>query len=90
MTADVRVDPELAPDRLQGPETRFANGSLIEADPHGVAHAMGLRLLTELRAMGAVFVSTDVVEACEETFYASIGLSRNEGHVPVDVDWRGS
>lgn len=66
--------------RWQGP-TQHENGSLVEQDPHGLGAAVARRLLDELEHLGADFIAAYVVQGTEETFYHSIGLKKNAGHV---------
>jgi hypothetical protein len=67
--------------RRQGGDPRYANGSLIEADNSGIGRRLGERLLNELEAMGASFISCHIVPKCEEPFYQSLGFRENEGHL---------
>jgi len=74
--------------RLQGGDLKYANGSLIEADNGGVGRRLGERLLNELEAMGASFITCCIVADCEEWFYQSLGLHENEGHLVYCRDKR--
>jgi hypothetical protein len=74
--------------RCQGGEPRHANGSLVEADDSGVGRRLGGRLLSELEAMGASFITGYVVAGCEERFYRSLGFRENEGHLVYYIDKR--
>ena len=49
---------------------------------------MGERLLNELEAMGASFITCYIVADCEERFYQSLGLRENEGHLVYCRDKR--
>jgi hypothetical protein len=73
--------------RWQG-QTRYKNGSLLEADPHGLGRALGERLLQELDQKGCTFVTAYLVEGCEEPFYGSIGFRENAGHRAFYIDKR--
>lgn len=74
--------------RFQEGEPMYANGSLIEADNSGVGRRLGERLLNELEAMGASFITCCIVAGCEEQFYQSIGFRENEGHLVYCIDKR--
>ena len=74
--------------RYQAGNSRYANGSLIEADGSGVGKRLGERLLRELAAMGATFVTGYIVANCEESFYRSLGFRENEGHLVYSIDTR--
>jgi hypothetical protein len=74
--------------RCQGGKTRHANGSLVEADDSGVGRRLGERLLNELEAMGASFITGYIVANCEEWFYQSLGFRENEGHLVYYIDKR--
>jgi hypothetical protein len=74
--------------RHQGGDPRYANGSLIEADNSGVGRRLGERLLIELEAMGASFITCYIVTDCEEQFYQSLGFRENEGHLVYYLDKR--
>jgi len=49
---------------------------------------MGRILMDELFKMGVTFISTDIVENCEEPFYSSIGPARKDNHVVYYLDER--
>ena len=67
--------------------TPHANGSLIEADPHGTGRQLAETLLKHLRTLGNTF--TDVSAAtCEEAFYQNAGFVRNEGQKVLYLDER--
>jgi hypothetical protein len=55
--------------RYQGGSPKYTNGSLIEADSKGVGGQLGKRLLSELMAMGATFITCYIVANCEQAFY---------------------
>jgi hypothetical protein len=74
--------------RYQGGSPIYANGSLIEADREGVGRQLGERLLSELMAMGATFITCYIVANCEETFYQTLGFQENEGHIVYYIDKR--
>lgn len=74
--------------RYQGGSPRYINGSLIEADSKGVGRQLGERLLSELTAMGATFITCYIVANCEETFYKALGFRENEGHLIYYIDNR--
>lgn len=74
--------------RYQEGSPKFANGSLIEADNSGVGRRLGERLLNELEAMGASFITGYIVANCEEPFYESLGFRENEGHLAYYIDKR--
>ncbi len=74
--------------RYQAGGSRYSNGSLIEADSSGVGHRLGERLLNELEAMGATFITGYIVANCEEPFYRSLGFRENERHVVYYIDKR--
>ena len=42
----------------------------------------------DLFNMGATFISYDIVENCEESFFSSLGLARKQGHVVYYIDER--
>ncbi len=73
--------------RWQG-GTKYANGSLVEADPNGLGKAIGERLLAELDQLGCTFVTGYIVKDCEEQFYESLGFSENVGHSVFCIDKR--
>jgi hypothetical protein len=73
--------------RWQGP-TQYENSSLVEQDPHGLGAAVARRLLDELEHLGADFIAAYVVQGIEETFYHSIGLKKNAGHLVCTRDRR--
>ena len=74
--------------RGQANDTSYANGSLIEADNSGVGRRLGERLLNELEALGASFITCYIVANCEERFYQSLGFCENEGHLVYYIDKR--
>jgi hypothetical protein len=74
--------------RYQGGSRKYTNGSLIEADGEGVGRQLGERLLSELMAMGAAFITCYIVANCEETFYQTLGFQENEGHIVYYIDKR--
>ena len=74
--------------RCQGGDLKHANGSLIEADDSGVGRRLGERLLNELEAMGACFITGYIVANCEEPFYRLLGFRENEGHLVYYIDNR--
>src|SRR5215475_1541248 len=74
--------------RRQGGDPSYANGSLIESDNNGVGRRLGERLLNELEAMGASFITCYIVANCEEQFYQSLGFRENEGHLVYCIDKR--
>jgi len=74
--------------RYQGANSKYANGSLIEADGSGVGRRLGECLLNELEALGVSFVTSYIVAGCEEPFYQSLGFHENEGHLVYYVDRR--
>jgi hypothetical protein len=67
---------------------KYANGSLVEADGSGVGRRLGERLLRELEALGASFITCYIVAGCEEQFYQSLGFRENEGHLVYCIDKR--
>lgn len=73
---------------LQGTPGRHANGSLIEQDAAGIGRELGIRLIEELRRMGATFISMSIVGGCEEPFYESIGFRENTGQKDYIIDER--
>ncbi len=73
---------------LQGENLKYTNGSLLQKDTYGIGKKMGKKLLDELFNMGAIFISYDIVENCEESFYMSIGLARKHNHVVYYIDKR--
>jgi predicted N-acetyltransferase YhbS len=60
----------------------------IEADNSGVGRRLGERLLNELEAMGASFITCYIVANCEERFYQSLGFCENERHLVNYIDKR--
>ena len=74
--------------RYQGGESKYANGSLVEADTSGVGRRLGERLLGELERLGVSFITGYVVAGCEEAFYRSLGFRENEGHLVYYKDSR--
>ena len=74
--------------RYQGDNTSIANGSLMSSDPSGVGHRLGKRLLSELAAMEATFITAYIVADCEEPFYEALGFRANEGHLVYAIDKR--
>ncbi len=74
--------------RHQGDNTKYGNGSLIEADRGGVGQQLGRVLLDELKQIGATFITGYIVANCEEPFYKSLGFSENEGHLVYYIDER--
>jgi hypothetical protein len=74
--------------RLQGGDPKYTNGSLIEADNSGIGRRLGERLLNEMEAMGASFITCYIVADCEERFYQSLGFRENEGHLVYCRDKR--
>jgi predicted N-acetyltransferase YhbS len=67
---------------------KYANGSPVEDDSSGVGRRLGERLLCELEALGASFITGYIVAGCEERFYQSLGFRENEGHVVYYIDKR--
>ena len=74
--------------RNQGDNLKYNNGSLMEADNSGVGKLLGEHLLSELKKMGATFITGYIVANCEESFYRSIGFGENEGHLVYYIDKR--
>ena len=74
--------------RYQGDNLKHTNGSLIESDKSGVGRLLSEKLLHELKAMGAFFITSYIVAHCEEFFYQSIGFSENKGHLVYHIDKR--
>ena len=64
------------------------NDDQCQADNSGVGRRLGERLLNELEAMGASFITCYIVADCEERFYQSLGLRENEGHLVYCRDKR--
>lgn len=73
---------------LQGEQLKYDNGSLIEKDRFNVGKKMGDLLISELRKMGASFISLYIVKNCEEDFYKSIGFKEHIGHLSYYIDKR--
>jgi len=69
-------------------QTKHGNGSLVETDPRGPGRLLGERLLAELRDHGCTFVSSSIVNDCEEPFYESLGFRENVGHRVFYIDER--
>ena len=74
--------------RFQGPATRHKNGSLVEADESGLGARLGRTLLDELASRQIDFITSCIVEDCEEPFYESLGFKRNVGHQVYYIDKR--
>jgi hypothetical protein len=53
-----------------------------------VGRRLGERLLNELEAMVASFITCYIVANCEERFYQSLGFCENEGHLLYYIDKR--
>ena len=53
-----------------------------------MARRLGERLLNELEAMGASFITCYIVANCEEQFYRALGFCENEGHLVYYIDKR--
>lgn len=73
--------------RWQG-STPHANGSLVEADPHGLGAELGRGLLDELDRRGSTFVTAYIVQGSEDAFYSSVGFIENSVHVVYYIDQR--
>jgi hypothetical protein len=74
--------------RYRGGDARSSNGSLMDADGIGIGRRLGERLLSELEAMEATFISSYIVADCEEPFYEALGFRDNEGHRVYFIDKR--
>jgi hypothetical protein len=74
--------------RFQGEGGKHKNGSLIESDRSGLGRLLGRRLLDELYAKGATFITGYIVAGCEEEFYRSLGFRENAGHLVYHIDKR--
>jgi hypothetical protein len=72
---------------LQG-STAHGNGSLIEADQAGLAARLGQVMLVELAARQVDFITYDVVEGSEESFFKALGFQRNTGMINYIIDRR--
>jgi hypothetical protein len=72
---------------LQGEDLVHRNGSLIERDRSGIAHALGTAFVDELLKLGATFIFA-TIEPCECDFYRSIGLQENSGQLSYFIDRR--
>jgi len=72
----------------QGENLEYENGSLIGKDDFGLGKRIGEVLINELFKMGANFISFDIVEDYEESFFESLGFKHNKGHLVYNIDKR--
>ncbi len=73
---------------LQGPNLRYNNGSLVEQDSCGVGKRMIETLVRESYKMGSTFISTEVLQNCEESIYTGCGFRENAGLLIYYIDKR--
>lgn len=72
----------------QGENLEYENGSLIGKDDSGLGRRIGETLINELFRMGADFISYDIFEEYEASFYRSVGFGPNTGHSVYCIDKR--
>ena len=72
----------------QGENLEYENGSLVGKDDSGIGKRIGEVFVRQLLSMGAYFISCDVFEEYERSFYESLGFKRNEGHPAYTIDTR--
>ena len=70
-------------------ENKFENGCFVESDPHGIAQAMAVALLKELRARGCCFFQIyEYEDSNAAAFLESLGFYENADHRPYIIDAR--
>jgi hypothetical protein len=74
--------------KYQGKHLEYENGSLIGKDDFGIGRRMGETLISELRKMGADFMSCNIVKNYEEAFYQSVGFECNPDSAVFIMDNR--
>ncbi|UCH43764.1 MAG: hypothetical protein JSW16_04305 [Dehalococcoidales bacterium] len=74
--------------KYHGVNLEYENGSLIGKDDSGLGKRMGEVLINELSHMGADFISCDIFDEYESSFYRSLGFEPKSNHSAYYIDKR--
>jgi hypothetical protein len=85
---NVQFDESNDNDQGRGRSGRISRRRHRARAANGVGRRLGERLLNELEAMVASFITCYIVANCEERFYQSLGFCENEGHLLYYIDKR--